>query len=72
MQKLRGSKNENRKFCKMCRHCGAVRCGKAVGWGAGAEQLPEGGVRCASGAETVKFLAAEAALDDAERVNVAI
>ena len=42
------------------------RGGKAVGWGAGAEQLPEGGVRCASGAETVKFLAAEAAKGFAE------
>jgi glutamine amidotransferase-like uncharacterized protein len=39
------------------------RGGKAVGWGAGAEHLPEGAVRCASGADTVKFLAGEAAKD---------
>ena len=40
-----------------------ARGGKAVGWGAGAEHLPEGAVRCASGADTVKFLAGEAAKD---------
>lgn len=40
-----------------------ARGGKVVGWGAGAENLPEGGVRCVSGAETVKFIANEAERD---------
>ncbi len=38
-----------------------ARGGKMIAWGAGAEHLPDGGVRCKDGAEVIGFLAAEAA-----------
>ena len=37
-----------------------ARGGKMIAWGAGAEHLPDGGVRCKDGAEVTRFLAAEA------------